>query len=159
MALKRLLILVTPAFAACLASENARPSRSDGGDQVGLDAPVTQQRPDVSDIVVAPLNPDTALANPDADLTEAPVEGVQPASWWNSTFSRRRRLTFDTRLTSSGANLSDFPVALRIPANTVDPAAAGVAGADVRFVDAAGNMLARDIETWDSQGSSIAWLK
>src|SRR6266851_9759219 len=100
MALKRLLILVMPAFAACLASENARPSRSDGGDQVGLDAPVTQQRPDGRDVVVAPPDPDTALPNPDADLTEAPA-GVQPAGWWMPTFSRRRRLTFDTRLTSS----------------------------------------------------------
>ena len=142
MALKRLLILVTPAFAACLASKEARQPRPDGGDEVGLDAPVEQQRPDADDIVVAPPKPDTALPSPDADVADAPVDGVPLAGWWNPTFSRRRRLTLDTRLASSGAVLSDFPVALTIPANSVDAAAAGVAGADVRFVDTAGNVLA-----------------
>ena len=160
MALKRLLILVTPAFAACLASEEARQSRPDGGDKVGPDAPVEQQRPDGGDIVVAPPNPDTALPNPDTYLNDAaPVDGVSLAGWWNQTFSRRRRLTLDTRLASSGASLSDFPVALTIPANTVDSAAAGVAGAGLRFVDTAGTVLACDVEAWDSQGSSIVWLK
>jgi hypothetical protein len=160
MALKRLLILVTPALAACLASEKARPSRPDGGDEVGLDAPVEQPRPDGGEIVVAPPIPDSALPGPDADSIDAPVDGASRAGWWNPMFSRRRRLTLDTRLTSSvGASLSEFPVALRIPANTVDAAAAGVAGADVRFVDAAGNVLASDIEAWDSQGASIVWLR
>jgi hypothetical protein len=160
MALRRLLILVTPALAACLASEKARPSRPDGGEEVGLDAPVEQQRPDGGDLVVAPPNPDTALPSPDADVADAPVDGAPLAGWWNPMFSRRRRLTLDSRLTSSGgAGLSDFPVALTIPANTVDAAAAGVAGADVRFVDAAGNVLARDIEAWDSQSASIIWLR
>jgi hypothetical protein len=160
MTLKRLLILVTPALVGCLASETARPTLPDGGDEVSLDAPVEQRRPDGGNIVVAPPNPDTALPNPDADLTDAaPVDGVSLAGWWNPTFSRRRRLTLDTRLASSGANLTDFPVALTIPANTVDAPAAGVAGANVRFVDAAGNVLACDIEAWDSQGSSIVWLK
>jgi hypothetical protein len=34
-----------------------------------------------------------------------------------------------------------------------------MAGADVRFADAAGNALARDIEVWDGQDTSIVWLK
>ena len=125
------------------------------------DAPVQQQRPDGGDIVVAPPSPDTTLPRPDADSTDAaPVDGVSLAGWWNQTFSRRRRLTLDTRLaSSSGASLSDFPIALTIPANTVDSASAGVAGANVRFVDAVGTVLACDIEAWSSQGSSIVWLK
>jgi len=73
-------------------------------------------------------------------------------------FRSRRRLTLDPRLSSSTATLSDFPVALRIPADTVDPSA-GVTGGDVRFVDAAGNVLARDIEAWNPQGASIVWLQ
>jgi hypothetical protein len=149
------LILFAPSIAACAASETTIPLRPDGGETVTLDAGNQQRPPGNNDAASAPPDIHAAL---DAALIDAPADTVSPAAWWNPMFSRRRLLTIDTRLASS-APLSDFPVALRISASTVDPAAAGTAGADVRFVDAAGNVLARDIEAWDAQGAAIVWLK
>ncbi|HXI56008.1 MAG TPA: DUF2341 domain-containing protein [Polyangia bacterium] len=121
-----------------------------------LDAGHEQRQPD-SDDVGAPANADASL---DAALMDARAsDGASGAAWWNPMFSRRRLLAFDARLAASTPGQSDFPVALKIPANTIDPAAAGVAGADVRFVDASGKVLARDIESWDAQGAAIVWLK
>jgi hypothetical protein len=149
-------ILFAPLVAACAASEKTGPLRPDGGETVTLDAGNELGLPGNDDAASAPSHADAAL---DAALIDAGVDGASQAAWWSPMFSRRRRLTVDARLTSPGSNLSDFPVALRIPANTVDPAAAGVAGADVRFVDASGNALACDIEAWDAQGAAIVWLR
>jgi hypothetical protein len=92
--------------------------------------------------------------------TMAGSAGSSPAAgWWNPAFSRRRRLNVDARLTSSGSTLTDFPGALMIAPGTLDPTAVSADGSDVRFVDAAGNVLARDIEAWDPHGGSIVWLK
>jgi hypothetical protein len=155
------LLLLAPSIAACAASETAVPLRPDGGETVNLDAG-DEHRPPNNDDDASGL-PDV-VARLDAALIDASADGAATVTWWNPMFSRRRRLNFDARLASPGARSSDadfanFPVAMKIPANTIDPAAAGVAGADVRFVDASGNPLTRDTESWDTQGAAIVWLK
>jgi hypothetical protein len=161
MTLRRVLMSFAPALAACVAAETSGLSRRDGGETAILDAGIEQHQPDKGDVAVAPPTPDApaAVPMPDAAVTEVAVDGALPSDWRNAMFSLRRRLIVDTRLMSSAATLSDFPIALTIPANTVTSEAAGVAGADVRFVDAAGDVLPCDIEAWDSQGTSIVWLK
>jgi len=95
----------------------------------------------------------------EAGTIDARADSSPAAGWWNPIFSRRRRLNLDTRLTSSADKLTDFPIALVLAPGTLDPAAASADGSDVRFVDGAGNVLARDIEAWATNGVSIVWLK
>ncbi len=101
---------------------------------------------------------DSAPPRPDAGTIDGPRDS-STTGWWSPTFSRRRRLNIDTRLASSADKLADFPIALSIAPGTLDRALVSADGSDVRFVDGAGNVLARDIEAWDPQGVSIVWLK
>ena len=60
-----------------------------------------------------------------------------------------------------GAALNDFPVLVRvsptrIPGFSYGDCAAG--GADIAFVDADGNVLDREIDTWDPNGESLVWV-
>ena len=119
---------------------------------MSLEAGIAQPSPDHAD--VADPSP-----KPDAPATDVSSDAAPPAGWWDPMFSRRRRLIIDARLASPAAALSDVPVALRIPANTIDQASAGAGGGGLRFVDAAGKVLAVDVDTWDAQGESIVWLK
>jgi hypothetical protein len=82
-----------------------------------------------------------------------------PGAWYDTSFTRRRRVTIDPGLSSiEGGALTDFPVGLVIPAGTIDAAAVRADGGDVRFVDAAGHVLARDLEAWDPNGVSVVWV-
>ena len=61
----------------------------------------------------------------------------------------------------TGAALNDFPVIVRvsptrIPGFSYGDCAAG--GADIAFVDADGNVLDREIDTWDPNGESLVWV-
>ena len=59
------------------------------------------------------------------------------------------------------AAVADVPVAVRISPSlkgfTYDHCAAN--GADIRFADAAGNLIPHDIEIWDRAGESLIWVK
>src|SRR5260370_19032209 len=81
-----------------------------------------------------------------------------PGAWYDASFTRRRRVTIDPGLSSiQGGALADFPVGLVIPAGTIDAASVRADGGDIRFVDAAGHVLARDLEAWDPNGVSVVW--
>ena len=60
----------------------------------------------------------------------------------------------------SGA-LTDFPVLVRLsPAlNGFDYSRCRTDGSDIRFIDASGNPLAREIDTWTPGGESLVWVK
>jgi hypothetical protein len=82
-----------------------------------------------------------------------------PTAWYDASFTRRRTVTVDARLSSiEGGALTDFPVALVIQPGTIDAASVRADGGDVRFVDAAGHLLARDLETWDPNSVSVVWV-
>jgi hypothetical protein len=82
-----------------------------------------------------------------------------PSDWYDPSFSRRRRVSIDARLSSiEGGALTDFPVALVIPPGTIDAASVRADGGDIRFADAAGHVLARDLETWNPNGTSVIWV-
>ncbi len=82
-----------------------------------------------------------------------------PGAWYDASFTRRRRVTIDPGLSSiQGGALADFPVGLVIPAGTIDAASVRADGGDIRFVDAAGHVLARDLEAWDPNGVSVVWV-
>jgi hypothetical protein len=133
-----------------------------------VDAGPGQALPQGGDVAVAPPTPEAGSTDgPDESSPQRPeagaIDGLRdsspPAGWWNLMFARRLRLNIDTRLAASGDKLADFPIALSIAPGTLDTAVVSADGSDVRFVDAAGNVLARDIEAWDPHGVSIVWLK
>jgi len=151
------LLIVAAMAAACSPA-------ADGGQ--GEESPRADAGPRESGdgAVASPLSESGSTDGPNQSLprpAEAGTieEGSSPAGWWNPTFSLRRRLNIDTRVASSGDTLTDFPIAVRIAPGTLDTAVVSADGSNVRFVDGAGDVLARDIEAWDPHGVSIVWLK
>ena len=58
--------------------------------------------------------------------------------------------------------LSDFPVLVRLSATSpsgFDYADCAANGSDLRFSDADGNLIPHEIETWDTAGESLVWVK
>ncbi len=56
--------------------------------------------------------------------------------------------------------LTDFPALVRLSASRgFDYAKCASDGGDLRFSDAAGNLLAHEIDTWNPDGESLVWVK
>ncbi len=135
-------------IAACSPTEESGPLQPEGGTEAGAEN--VQPGGDAA----------TASPVPDAGQMDVVSDRAAASDWWNPMFSRRRRVETDARLAPpDGGTLADFPVALSIAAETLDAAVVGADGADVRFVDAMGNVLSRDLEAWDPHGASIVWLR
>ena len=75
--------------------------------------------------------------------------------------------TYRATLTVSGYDegaspLANFPVLVRISAEKISGFSYGdcaANGADLSFVDVSGNSLAHEIDTWDTSGESLVWVK
>jgi len=102
------------------------------------------------------VGPDVDLSDSLADsLTDGPGADLPP-DWWNTAWSRRRRITFDN--TQHGA-LQDVPVLIVLRGGRIDYARTRPQGADIRFIDADGTPLSYEIERWDTTGDSFVWVK
>ena len=59
--------------------------------------------------------------------------------------------------------LTDFPVLVRVAANSPEGFSYNDclrgSGADLRFCDADGNLLASEVDTWNTSGTSLIWVK
>ena len=75
-----------------------------------------------------------------------------------------RSIEFTTSGYAGSSTLVDFPVAVRIAADSptgfsyadmADP----TSGRELRFADAAGKSLDYDVESWDPNGTSLVWVK
>ena len=58
--------------------------------------------------------------------------------------------------------LANFPVLVRISPERISGfsyADCAADGADIAFTDANGNALAREIDTWDTAGESLVWVR
>ena len=62
---------------------------------------------------------------------------------------------------TGAATLTDFPVLVRLSSarNEFDYSKCQANGADLRFSDANGNLLSHEIDTWDTTGESLVWVK
>ena len=62
---------------------------------------------------------------------------------------------------TGATTLTDFPVLVRLSAarNKFDYSKCAVNGYDLRFSDAEGNLLSHEIDTWDTTGESLVWVK
>ena len=63
---------------------------------------------------------------------------------------------------AGSSTLEDFPVLVRLSEGSpvgfsYDDCAAG--GADLRFTDVVGNLVPHEIETWNTEGESLVWVK
>ena len=75
-----------------------------------------------------------------------------------------RSIAFTTSGYTGSSTLTDFPVAVRLAANS--PAgfsyadmADSTSGKELRFADAAGKSLDYEVENWDASGTSLVWVK
>ena len=62
---------------------------------------------------------------------------------------------------SGSETLADFPVLVRLSPtlNGFDYSCCRADGSDIRFFDASGNILSREIDTWNPGGESLVWVK
>ena len=100
---------------------------------------------------------DSFTVNEGGDLSIATVP-----DWFNSNWSSRQQIVVDNSNLTSGLN--DVAVLVRLHATATDALAINYGqtqdfGQDLRFVDAAGNLLAHEVETWDENGYSNIWVK
>lgn len=83
-----------------------------------------------------------------------------PADWWDASFRKRRKLTFDN---SSRGALASLPVLVQLTSARIDYASTSTGGSDLCFVAAdtssGGTALAHEIEQWNSGGTSILWVE
>ena len=63
---------------------------------------------------------------------------------------------------AGSSTLADFPVLVRLAAGSptgFDYADCAANGSDIRFADAAGNLIPHEIDTWDASGESLVWVR
>lgn len=81
--------------------------------------------------------------------------GGVPGGWWDESFQRRMRLSFDVEESVDEAILPVFLDDSRIDYATAEPG-----GADLRLVDGDGvTELPYEIERWDPAGGSLLWVR
>ena len=106
------------------------------------------------DLTVAPsgliATDDTYNVSEDGVLTED--EGTHLIGW-----QLRRQIAIDN--TGRTESFMDFPLLVRLDATTIDYGQTQDAGQDLRFVDANGNLLDFEIESWDESGVSLVWVR
>ena len=63
---------------------------------------------------------------------------------------------------AGSTTLADFPVLVRLAAGSptgFDYADCASDGSDIRFADAAGNLIPHEIDTWNAAGESLVWVR
>ncbi len=96
----------------------------------------------------------------DTCSTYSARENYADTTWWNSEWTRRRKVTFDTTTSATTTALTDFPVVVQFNSARIDYNFTQNAGQDIRFVDADGlTQLPYEIEKWNESGTSTVWVK
>ncbi|MEW6610894.1 MAG: DUF2341 domain-containing protein [Patescibacteria group bacterium] len=96
---------------------------------------------------------DTTTSN-----VQHPYHTYTPASWWNTSWTRRRKITFDNA--AQAENLVNVPVLVKLNSTRIDYANTQNSGQDLRFLDTDGStVLSYEIERWDESGNSFVWVK
>lgn len=152
------------ALAACPTDQPVIPDRpaTSGDDTTSTSGPST-----------GPSSADTSAGMPSssgttsADTTEDPPTTTGPAAceleqscatgmgaWWDEDWTYRRRIQIASPL---GGPLGDAVVPVRLEPD-FDYACVDPDGADLRFVDDQGTVLAHELDEWSPQGS-IAWVR
>ena len=81
-----------------------------------------------------------------------------PGDWYDASWARRVKLTFDNSAQSE--NLVNFPVLVKLDSSRIDYTSIEPDGADIRFVDSDGStLLDYEIEEWNEGGNSFIWVR
>ena len=102
----------------------------------------------------------TYTQNATTDLSGNLLAGDDTATWWDTDWQNRTRITFDN--SASATALTDFPVLVTLTTADVDFDKIKAGGADIRFVDDDGFELNYEIESWDDtvgSESATIWVK
>ncbi|MDB4614604.1 DUF2341 domain-containing protein, partial [bacterium] len=103
------------------------------------------------------LGNDGPTANDDTYTTTEDTGFDTADDWHDAGWTERRTLTLDNSALTS--DLTDFPILVALDSTRIDYALTLPNGQDLRFVDAGGNLLSHEIESWDSNGLSYVWVK
>ncbi len=89
-------------------------------------------------------------------LTLVPPD--EASAWWNGSWTRRRKITFNNSAQSE--NLDNFPVLIALNNTRIDYSRTQNAGQDLRFVDGDDmTPLDHEIELWNEAGTSYVWVR
>lgn len=91
---------------------------------------------------------DVPVLDAGADVS---VDGAPSVGW-----AKKRKLTVDN--TAGTAPLANVAVMVKLDPSRIDYASTGANGADLRFTDASGAVLAHEIESWAPGATSIVWV-
>ena len=103
--------------------------------------------------------PGTTFKFSDEGKTNIVVDVVGSPDW--TKYSHKFRVSFSGYAGSE--TLENFPVLVKISESGIsgfryaDCKRPG--GADLRFADASGNLLANEVDTWNTSGESLVWVK
>lgn len=89
-------------------------------------------------------------------LREDSTFNSHASGWWDSQWTVRHRLSMNNLERTEA--LTNFPVLVTLEPGAFDYTQTASNGADLRFVDSDGTLLAHEIETWNSQGVSRVWV-
>ena len=109
--------------------------------------------------VSCPCAPETTFKFSDEGKTNIVVDVVGSPDW--TKYSHKFKVAFSGYVGSE--TLANFPVLVNISESGIfgfhyaDCKKPG--GADLRFADASGNLLASEVDTWDTNGVSLVWVK
>ena len=109
--------------------------------------------------VSCPCAPETTFKFSDEGKTNIVVDVVGSPDW--TKYSHKFKVSFSGYAGSE--TLTDFPVLVKISESGIsgfryaDCKKPG--GADLRFADADGNLLASEVDTWNTSGESLVWVK
>ena len=79
-----------------------------------------------------------------------------------SGFSKSIVITVPSTSIAQGVSLTDFPALVRL-STAIDGFSYSdfqqPGGADLAFLDTRGNVLSHEIDTWNTEGESLVWVK
>ena len=158
---------ITPGTTLAVANETAKNNILANG-LVVTDIPMTGQTVftytnalDNADLtkVSCPCAPATTFRFSDKGKTNIVVDVVGSLDW--TKYSHRFRVSFSGYAGSE--TLANFPVLVKISESGITGFRYADCkkpdGADLRFADARGNLLASEVDTWDTNGVSLVWVK
>ena len=86
-----------------------------------------------------------------------------PVAWADvlNTSLFAKKITFTVSGYNGETTLPNFPVLVRLSANSPDGFSyndCAADGSDIRFADEEGNLIPHEIDTWDTNGTSLVWV-
>ncbi len=104
--------------------------------------------------IVAPDN--LPIATADTYVVNEGTTLNSNSAWFDNAWKFRRTISFDNRLQTQ--NLTNLPVLIQLDSSRINYAQTQDNGADLRFVDGNGTLLAYEIESWNESGTSYVWV-